>query len=99
MTNLLLLYLIIAAVASVFSFVAYGWDKRQARLGGRRVSEQNLHMMALLGGWPGALAGQQVFRHKTQKTSFRVTFFLIVALHVAILAGLIYLLMRETPSA
>ncbi|PLK87111.1 DUF1294 domain-containing protein, partial [Klebsiella pneumoniae] len=40
------------------------------------------------GGWPGAILGQQCFRHKTQKQPFRRWFFVSVALNVAALAGL-----------
>ncbi|MGV8663884.1 DUF1294 domain-containing protein, partial [Pseudomonas aeruginosa] len=34
-----------------------------------------------LGGWPGALVAQQVFRHKTRKLSFQLVFWGIVLLH------------------
>jgi uncharacterized membrane protein YsdA (DUF1294 family) len=71
------------ALASVIGFFLYGFDKRRARLGGSRVPEARLHLVELLGGWPGALAGQRVFRHKTRKTSFRLVFWLIVLVHVA----------------
>lgn len=37
---------------------------------------------------PGAILGQQCFRHKTQKQPFRTRFFISVALNVAALAGL-----------
>jgi uncharacterized membrane protein YsdA (DUF1294 family) len=83
-------YLIAVAGLSVLSFVAYGWDKSRAVRGGRRVPENTLHMLALLGGWPGALLGQQQFRHKTKKVSFRVTFWLTVALHFSIIGAVIY---------
>jgi uncharacterized membrane protein YsdA (DUF1294 family) len=46
------------------------------------VPESTLHLMELLGGWPGALAGQRVFRHKSRKRSYRITLWLIVVLHV-----------------
>ncbi len=87
-------YIAIVAVMSLVAWVAYGWDKRQARLERRRVPEKNLHMLALLGGWPGALAGQKTFRHKTQKAAFQIVFWLIVLLHVAILSGIVYFWLR-----
>jgi uncharacterized membrane protein YsdA (DUF1294 family) len=31
-----------------------------------------LHVLALTGGWPGALVGMHYFQHKTRKTSFQV---------------------------
>ena len=86
-------YLVLVLVMSLVALVTYGLDKRHARNGQRRVPERILHWMALLGGWPGALAGQRVFRHKTQKTRFRVVFWLVTVLHVALVFGVVYLAM------
>lgn len=69
-------------VASVVTFVAYGWDKLKAVRSGWRVQEQTLHLMELLCGWPGALLGQQVFKHKRSKKAYMRWFWVIVALHV-----------------
>ena len=79
------LYLLLTAVASLVAFVAFGIDKRRASSGGRRISENYLHLFALAGGWPGAVVGQAAFRHKTQKLSFRLVLGLIICLHVALL--------------
>jgi uncharacterized membrane protein YsdA (DUF1294 family) len=84
-------YLAVVALMSIVSFVAYGLDKRRAQKDGRRVPEKTLQLMALFGGWPGALMGQRTFRHKTQKLSFRIVFWLCVALHLAIVGGAVYL--------
>lgn len=70
-------------VASVVTFAAYGFDKRRAARGGRRVPERTLHLLEALGGWPGALVASAVFRHKTQKLGFRVVRVLLSAAHVA----------------
>lgn len=59
---------------SVLTFVAYGYDKQAARSGRWRVPERTLHALTLIGGTFGAFAGQQAFRHKTRKTSFRIVF-------------------------
>lgn len=56
--------------------------------GSWRVPENTLHLLALLGGWPGALYAQQTLRHKTQKTSFRIVFWMTV---LANSGGLFYL--------
>lgn len=56
---------------NVIAFLAFGWDKRQAVRHGERVAERTLLGLALFGGALGALLGQQVFRHKTQKQPFR----------------------------
>ncbi len=71
------------AVVSAVTFAAYGLDKGRAVRGGRRVAERTLHGLELLGGWPGAIAGQAVFRHKRRKTGYMLVFLGIVALHVA----------------
>src|SRR5436305_9466452 len=87
MKIVVVLYLILVVVMSLASFVAYWLDKRRAAKERRRIPERTLHLMALLGGWPGALMGQRQFRHKTQKLSFRIVFWLTVLLHVGIVAS------------
>lgn len=52
----------------------YGVDKMAARRAWRRVPEATLLAFGVLGGWAGAIAGQQLFRHKTQKQPFRTRF-------------------------
>lgn len=71
-------------LASAAAFLAYGLDKSAAKRGGRRISEKSLHAISLMGGWPGACLGRQMFRHKTQKTSFLVVFWLAAALNCAL---------------
>lgn len=78
------------AVASAVTFVTYGADKRAARRSKHRVPELTLHVLALLGGWPGALVAQQVFRHKTRKQPFRAVFWVTVAVNCLVLSGLVY---------
>jgi uncharacterized membrane protein YsdA (DUF1294 family) len=90
MTPLTVAYLSLVAVMSCVCFVVYGVDKRQAAIDGRRVPERTLHLLAFLGGWPGALLGQRQFRHKTKKMSFLIVFWLIVVLHVVIVCAVAY---------
>jgi len=73
--------LIVYAVASVVSFVTYWIDKRRSGRGQWRVSENTLHLLELVGGWPGALLAMKLFRHKTRKLSFLLVTWAIVALH------------------
>ena len=73
---------------NVLTMVIYGADKMAARKGMRRIPEVTLLVFGVVGGWPGAIMGQQIFRHKTQKQPFRTRFFISVALNVAALAGL-----------
>lgn len=81
-----------AVAMNVLAFLAYGFDKARARGGGRRVRETTLHLLAVLGGWPGALLAQAVFRHKTVKRSFRAVFWCTVAVNVGAVAAIVYLL-------
>ncbi|MCC6200294.1 MAG: cold shock and DUF1294 domain-containing protein [Moraxellaceae bacterium] len=68
---------------SLVTFVLYAMDKSAAKKGAYRTPENTLHMLALLGGWPGALYAQQLLRHKSSKQSFRVVFWITLALNVA----------------
>ena len=76
---------ITAALAglSLFTFLMYWKDKSAARKQRSRVPEANLHIAALLGGWPGAWMAQHIFRHKTVKSSFRIIFWLTVVCNLA----------------
>lgn len=73
-------------VASLISFVQYWQDKARASNGRWRTSERALHLVELLGGWPGALVAQQCFRHKTRKLSYQLVFWGIVGLHQVVWA-------------
>lgn len=77
-------------VMSLVTFVAYAIDKRAATRGEWRTPESTLHMLEFLCGWPGAWLAQRWLRHKSVKTSFRVVFFLMVALNLAALAYVVY---------
>jgi uncharacterized membrane protein YsdA (DUF1294 family) len=68
-------------MVSLLSFYQYWKDKNSAQLGRWRTAESTLQITALLGGWPGALLAQQVFRHKTRKLAFQLPFWLIVLVH------------------
>jgi uncharacterized membrane protein YsdA (DUF1294 family) len=84
----LIFYAVIVSITSVITFACYGWDKRQAIHDRRRIPESKLHWLAALGGWPGALAGRQFFRHKTRKTGFTLLTGMIALIHIVILAGI-----------
>lgn len=71
------------AMASLLTFIAYGIDKQAAGKDRRRIPENRLHLFEVLGGWPGALLAQQVFRHKTRKVSYQVVFWLAVLVNIA----------------
>lgn len=77
------------ALMSLASFLVYWWDKDAAGAKRWRTEEGTLHLLDLLGGWPGALIAQQLFRHKTVKASFQTMFWITVLLNVAGMAWLV----------
>jgi uncharacterized membrane protein YsdA (DUF1294 family) len=85
-------YLGLVAVTSLVSFAAYGFDKRRAATGGRRVPERTLHLLAFSGGWPGAIVAQRRFRHKTRKVPFLAAFWRVVVLHGILVGAAAYML-------
>lgn len=90
--------IILAADLVLMSLVTlgfYAWDKRQSKRRAWRVPEKRLHILSVLGGWPGALIAQRWLKHKSIKRKFRVVFCLTVLLHVSIAAGITYLVMMS----
>ena len=83
--------------ASALCFALYAVDKAAARAGRARISESMLLSLGLVGGWPGALVAQQVFRHKTVKCLFRLRFWLSVVANMAIFAWTTLAMARPTP--
>jgi len=81
----------VVSLMSVATFVVFGWDKRKAKVAGWRIPEKTLHLMAFLGGWPGAVVAQSWFRHKTIKPVFRAILVFIGLLHIGIC---VFLLLR-----
>ena len=63
---------------SALTYWVYARDKRQAEQGGWRVPEARLHLLDLLGGWPGGFLAQRRLRHKCSKGSYQFVFWLIV---------------------
>ena len=60
------IYLLLINAAAFFLMLA---DKQKARRGHWRIPEKTLFLSAVLGGSVGALAGMQLFRHKTRHLS------------------------------
>lgn len=79
----------IYAGMSTLTLAVYALDKRAARQRQWRTPEKTLHLLALAGGWPGALCAQEWLRHKSAKAAFRGIFWLTVVLNVAALAFLL----------
>ena len=70
-------------VTSMLTFFVYAFDKAAAVRRSWRTSEQTLHILSIVGGWPGALLAQQLLRHKSAKPSFVGVFWATVVLNVA----------------
>ncbi|WP_371189167.1 DUF1294 domain-containing protein [Thalassotalea maritima] len=83
-------WLLIYAVTSIFTFFVYGIDKWSAKRGSRRVPESSLHILSLIGGWPGAAWAQQLFRHKSRKQPFRLIFIVTVFANLGLLIYAVY---------
>ena len=78
-------YLLMSAV----SYIAYVLDKDAAGKPKRqRTPEATLHLLDVLGGWPGALIAQQQMRHKTVKASFQAGFWISVVANLVLVAWL-----------
>jgi uncharacterized membrane protein YsdA (DUF1294 family) len=73
---------------SIGTFATYAWDKWRAKRGGDRTAEATLHLLEMLGGWPGALVAQTWLRHKSRKLSYQIRFWIIVACHIGLWAWL-----------
>lgn len=71
-------------IVNYIAFSLYHLDKERARKGKRRISEKNLLTIVSFGGGLGAYLGMQKYRHKTNKTSFKVWFYAIVLIQVLI---------------
>jgi len=66
---------------SVITWIAYAIDKSAAQNDRWRTKESTLHMLSLVGGWPGALVAQRLLRHKSKKEAFRNAFRVTVVLN------------------
>lgn len=69
------------------TFYVYWRDKEAAVQGGWRASENQLHGLAVLGGWPGAWFAQQILRHKSSKKAFQAVYWATVALNLLAMLG------------
>ena len=87
-----------SSIASVYTFFAFARDKRAARRHRRRTPERHLHVLELIGGFPGAWLAILLLRHKSSKPSFLVVSFLASAANLVI-AGLITFLVFAPSSS
>lgn len=69
-------------------FLLMGYDKHQARRGGRRVSERALLTCGAAFGAAGLWLGMRYFRHKTQHARFRYGAPALLTIQLALLLWL-----------
>jgi len=77
-------------IASIVTYGTYAADKDAAVEGRWRVANLTLHVLGLIGGWPGAWMGQQVLRNKNRQPTFQVMLFLSISLHLLLVSGLAF---------
>ena len=77
--------LAVYALASFVSFILYAMDKSKARQNKWRTPEATLLTADLLCGWPGGLLAQNFLRHKNQKTSYQIKYWLLAVLNTLLL--------------
>lgn len=80
-------FLLLLFAVNVVTFVAFARDKARAVAGGRRIAENDLLSLALVGGSPAAFCARRVFRHKTRKQPFSTRLQTIGVLQLGALIG------------
>ncbi|TCI54163.1 MULTISPECIES: DUF1294 domain-containing protein [Exiguobacterium] len=85
--ELLLLYYI---VTNLLAFMSFFIDKRRAKSGAWRISEQTLLILVWIGGAFGAYVAMRLFRHKTLKPKFRIGVPVAILVHAGITSLFIF---------
>jgi uncharacterized membrane protein YsdA (DUF1294 family) len=73
-------------LVSTAAFIAYWLDKSAAKADRWRIPESRLHLLDLIGGWPGGFAAQRALRHKTRKQPFQTIYWVTVVLHCSLVS-------------
>jgi uncharacterized membrane protein YsdA (DUF1294 family) len=71
---------VLSFIANFSVLLLYGFDKHQAVLSGRRISERTLLLSAVIAPF-GALFGMVLFRHKTRTLKFVFMVPVFIAVH------------------
>ncbi|WP_146862689.1 DUF1294 domain-containing protein [Aliivibrio fischeri] len=71
---------------SLLTYAMYAVDKNAAKKGNWRTPENTLHLLSLLGGWPGALFAQNQFRHKSKKQPFKTILWITIFVNIGAFA-------------
>jgi len=83
--------ILLLAALNVAAFMLYGFDKHQAKAGGRRIPERWLLLWSVFGS-VGAELGMIAFHHKTRKPLFHYGVPAILLAEVAIALYLLHTL-------
>ncbi len=75
---------------NIIALVLYGTDKKKAEKHKYRIPEKTLFAFSLMGGALGALAGMEIFHHKTRKKAFWAVNLTALILHVVLLYFLLF---------
>lgn len=77
-------------IINIIAFFLMGIDKKKAQNGAWRIPEKTLFLSALLGGSIGAIAGMQLFRHKTKHRTFVIGMPTILIVQILLAAAYFY---------
>lgn len=72
-------------VINIITFLVFGYDKWLAKNNKRRISEFNLLLLTGIGGTIGGIVSMYLFKHKTNKFSFILSFYAIAILQIVLL--------------
>ena len=77
-------YFLWIIAVSIVTFILFGIDKVLSKTNRVRVPENVLHLVTLLGGFPGQLIGRVLFNHKTnfkRHPAFNIVLIISIVLH------------------
>ena len=77
-------------IINIIAFFLMGIDKKKAQTGAWRIPERTLFFSAILGGSIGAIAGMQLFRHKTKHKAFVIGMPAIFIVQLLLVAAYFY---------
>ncbi|WP_063651476.1 DUF1294 domain-containing protein [Aliivibrio fischeri] len=80
------MFLVLYLGMSLLTYAMYAVDKNAAKKGNWRTPENTLHVLSLLGGWPGALFAQNQFRHKSKKQPFKTILWITIFMNIGAFA-------------
>ena len=81
MSNEIIINLVLLLI-NVIGFFLMGEDKRRARKGRYRISEQTLWIFATIGGAIAMTIGMRYFHHKTKHLSFKYGFPILAIIQI-----------------